>query len=122
MGQKAKPVSRKVRVRLKDSVSESLTAVCDPTLIDGWLYIETANASVRIPEGQIIQYSVTEITSSTLLDSDPINGQYHGISPDQASYKAARLTEAAAETGQTLQLFRHLSVLLPIMQTAETNG
>ena len=45
-----------------------------------------------------------------------------GISPELASYKAARLTEAAAETGQTLQLFKHLSVLLPIMHTAERNG
>ncbi|MEN4566173.1 hypothetical protein [Pantoea agglomerans] len=122
MGQKVKPKSMKVSVRLKDSPSESFTAICDPVLIEGWLFIENVTSSVRIPESQIIRYSVVEITSSSLLDSDPNNGQYHGINPELASYKAARLTETAAETGQTLQLFKHLSVLLPIMQAAETNG
>ena len=119
MGQKVKPASMKVIVRLKDSPSESLTAICEPALIDGWLYVETANSSVRIPESQIIRYSVAAITDSPLLDGDPENGQYSVITPEVASYKASQLTEKAAGTGQTLQLFKHLSVLLPIMQAAE---
>lgn len=122
MGQKVKPESIKVTVRLKDSPSESFTAICEPSLIDGWLYVETANTSVRIPESQVIRYSMAAITDSPLLSSDPDNGQYNGLSPEQASYKALRLAEAAAETGQTLQLYKHLSVLLPIMQTDESNG
>lgn len=122
MGQKVKPTSLKVSVRLKDSPSESFTAICEPALIGGWLLVETANTSVRIPESQIIQYSVADIKDSPALDSEPSNGQYNGISPEQASYKADRLTLAAADTGQTRQLFKHLSVLLPIMQAAERDG
>lgn len=122
MGQIKKPESIKVKVRLKDSPSESFAAICEPALIDGWLRVEMANASVRIPESQIIRYSMVAITDSQLLSSDPDNGQYTGISPEQASYKAARLTEAAAETGQTAQLYRHLSMLIPMVQTDESNG
>ena len=122
MGQKVKPKSIKVTVRLKDSPSESFTAICEPSLIDGWLHVETANTSVRIPESQIIRYSMADITDSPLLSSEPSNGQYSGITPEMAGYKASRLTEAAAETGQTLQLFKHLSVLLPIIRSVERNG
>ncbi|MDE8556979.1 hypothetical protein [Pantoea vagans] len=122
MGQKVKPESIKVTVRLKDSPSESFTAICEPALIGGWLRVETANTSVRITESQIIRYSMAEITDSPLLSSDPSNGQYSGITSELASYKASRLTEAAVETGQTVQLFKHLSVLLPIIQSAERNG
>ncbi|MGC0828087.1 hypothetical protein [Pantoea agglomerans] len=83
-------------------------------MIEGWLFIETAKTSVRIPEIQIIRYSVAEITDSPLLDSDPDNGQYSGMHPSVASVRALRLTQAATETGQTEQLYNHLSVLLPI--------
>ncbi len=71
MAQIVKPASMKVSVRLKDSPSESLTAICKPALIDGWLHVETANGFVRFPESQILRYSVAAITDSPLLDSDP---------------------------------------------------
>jgi len=122
MGQKVKPTSLKVAVRLKDSPSESFTATCEPALIEGWLFIETDKTSVRIPESQIIRYSVAEITGSPLLDSDPDNGQYSGMHPSLASAMASKLTKVATETGQTEQLYKHLSVLLPIMNTAKSNG
>jgi len=122
MGQKVKPLSLKVTVRLKDSPSESLIAICEPLLIGGWLHVETSNTSVRIPESQFIRYSMAEITSSPLLDSDPNNGQYSGMHPSVASVMASKLTYAATETGQTEQLYKHLSVLLPIMNAAQSNG
>ncbi len=122
MGQKVKPTSMKVSVRLKDYPSESFTAICDPVLIEGWLFIETDNSSVRIPENQIIRYSVAEITGSPLLDSDPDNGQYSGMNPSVASAMASKLTQLATETGQTEQLYKHLSVLLPLMNAAQSYG
>ncbi|MBK0095255.1 hypothetical protein IBT49_04660 [Erwinia sp. S63] len=122
MGQKVKPPSLKVTVRLKDSPTEKYAAICAPALIEGWLLIETASSSERIPENQILRYSVAEIKNSISLDSEPSNGQYNGITPELASYKAFQLTGIAADTGQTLQLFKHLSVLLPIIQSAERNG
>lgn len=122
MGQKVKPTSMKVSVRMKDYPSESFTAICDPVLIEGWLFIETDNSSVRIPENQIIRYSVAEITGSPLLDSDPDNGQYSGMNPSVASAMASKLTQLATETGQTEQLYKHLSVLLPLMNAAQSYG
>lgn len=122
MGQKEKPTSMKVSVRLKDSPSESFTATCNPALIGGWLFIKTDNSSVRIPENQIIRYSVTEITGSPLLDSDPDNGQYSGMHPSVASAMASKLTQVATETGQTEQLYKHLSVLLPLMNADHSYG
>lgn len=122
MGQKVKPTSMKVSVRLKDSPSESFTATCDPVLIEGWLFIETDNSLVRIPKNKIIRYSVAEIMSSPLLDSDPDNGQYSGMHPSVASAMASKLTQLATETGQTEQLYKHLSVLLPLMNAAHSYG
>ncbi|WP_336749284.1 hypothetical protein [Pantoea vagans] len=112
----------KVVVILKGRAPESFVATAKPQLFDGWLRVNADTASHYFAEGQVESYRVKNITDSAALDSEPSNGQYHGINPELASYKAARLTEAAAETGQTLQLFKHLSVLLPIMHSAERNG
>lgn len=115
------PKKLKVVVSLKGHSSASIVATAKPQMFDGWLRVHGDSGSHYFAEGQIESYLVKTPVDSTALDSEPSNGQYHGISPELASYKAARLTEAAAETGQTLQLFKHLSVLLPIMHTAERN-
>lgn len=112
----------KVVVSLKGHPATSISANAIPQMLDGWLRVRGEAGSHYFSEGQIESYSVKTPVDSAALDSEPTNGQYHGISPELASYKAARLTGAAAETGQTLQLFKHLSVLLPIMHTAERNG
>ncbi|GEM_PF-1706128 len=112
----------KVGISLKGHPPTSILATDKPKMFDGWLRVHGDSGSHYFAEGQIESYSVKTPVDSAALDSEPTNGQYHGISPELASYKAARLTEAAAETGQTLQLFKHLSVLLPIMHTAEKNG
>lgn len=111
----------KVGISLKGHPTTSIVATDKPQMIGGWLRVHGDTGSHYFAEDKIESYSVKTPVDSTALDSEPSNGQYHGISPELASYKAARLTEAAAETGQTLQLFKHLSVLLPIMHTAERN-
>jgi len=112
----------KVGISLKGHPTTSIVATAKPQLFDGWLRVHGESGSHYFAEGQVESYSVKKPVDSAALNSEPSNGQYHGISSELASYKAARLTEAAAETGQTLQLFKHLSVLLPIMQAAERNG
>lgn len=112
----------KVGISLKGHYTTSIVAAVKPQMLDGWLRVHGDSGSHYFAEGQIESYSVKRPVDSTALDSEPSNGQYHGISPELASYKAAQLTEKAAETGQTFQLFKHLSVLLPIMQSAERNG
>jgi len=115
------PEKLKVTLRLKDTCSESVIATKRPELLDGWMVIEAANGTVHIPESQIIRYSITKCESSPALNTDPNNGQYSGMHPSVASALASTLARTAAESGQTEQLYKHLSVLLPIMQTAKSN-
>lgn len=52
----------------------------------------------------------------------PTREDYVGYSRIEASKKATELTKAAAETGQTIALARHLALLVPIMDGTVEHG
>lgn len=114
-----------LKTRLTDDMREAvIDAVRESDLFKTLQASQDAQISAQVTMQQAIEQAATDAIRDAMkpggllyrrIKEVPTREDYVGYSRIEASKKATELTKAAAETGQTLALARHLALLVPIM-------